>query len=172
MCMPASPMQLRRKTSAGAFDMRMEKIYSWEHLPVYDAANQLARVIGAYLTTVQRRQRRVWHELTQLAMQICMGISGANAELPLEEEIGLSERRFRLKLGLEAVHKMRKRFTDLRAAGNGDVHHIGAALELLERIESSMNENLAELKEGYDSVEYCIRASNGRFDPSTRTKWP
>ncbi len=134
----------------------IEPIYAFEKLDVYHAANQLARVVGAICASLPGKKDRVARKMIRSNVLLGMTIAGGNAELAAGELMSLDERRKYLRIGLGMVATMRRMMLDLRRDRVGSQTHIGAGLELLERIDKGLTENLAQLRPGYDPREYAL----------------
>ena len=133
----------------------MEPIYAFEKLDVYHAANQLARVVGGLCASLPGKKDRVARKMIRANVVLGMTIAGGNVERAPDEFMSLEEREEYLRVAQSSVRTIRRIFLDLRRDRLGSGAHISAGLELLERIEAGLDENMAQLKPGFDPVAYA-----------------
>ena len=133
----------------------MEPVYAFEKLNVYHAANQLARVVGGLCASLPGKKDRVARKMIRANVVLGMTIAGGNAERSPDEFMSLEDRQEFLRVALSSVRDLRRIFLDLRRDRLGSRSHISAGLELLERIEAGLNENVAQLRPGFDPVAYA-----------------
>jgi hypothetical protein len=119
--------------------MEPQAPYSWESLPEYVAAQQYSRCLGRVFRSLPFRVRvRVVRPMTRAAVLIAQGIAGFNADVPPGELMSAREResyRTRALVGIVASREGLEALREVRRASRPDLF---AALELLERIESSV----------------------------------
>ena len=125
------------------------RVYYFETLDVYQAANQFARVLGAIWASAEGRKQRQLNRLINDCLVVSSAIAGGNAELPPERNLTTQQRQGFLSMGRSSVVRMRKGLTGLRRAGVGSVPHITAGLELLERIDSGLEDNMTLIATGF-----------------------
>ena len=114
-------------------------IYAWEDLPEYRCTQQLGRCIGRILVSLPvHYRRRVGRSLIRGSVMIAQGIAGANAEMPPEVELTPQEREAFRSGCIGAISICRDALCILRTEGLGRLPDILVALELLDRIESSV----------------------------------
>ena len=133
----------------------MEPVYAFEKLDVYHAANQLARVVGGLCASLPGKKDRVARKMIRANVVLGMTIAGGNAERSPDEFMSLEDRQEFLRVAQASVRDLRRIFLDLRRDRLGSRSHISAGLELLERIEAGLNENVAQLRPGFDPVAYA-----------------
>jgi hypothetical protein len=126
-----------------------DRLYYFETLEVYHTANQFARVLGAISASAGCRRQRKVRRLIRDCVMLGTSIAGGNAELPPDQELTLDERLSFLRLAQAAVARMRSGLQHLQQDRVGSLSHIGAGLELLERIEQQLQENTELLKGGF-----------------------
>ncbi|MEX2284894.1 MAG: hypothetical protein WEE89_20575 [Gemmatimonadota bacterium] len=140
----------------------MEPLYAFEKLDVYHATNQLARLVGAICASLPGKKDRVARKMIRSNVILGMTIASGNAERPDHDLMSLDDRRHYLRMAQSTVRTMRRIFLDLKRDRLGSQSHISAALELLERIDHGLAENLTQLRPGYDPREYA-RAQQRRL---------
>jgi hypothetical protein len=125
------------------------RIYYFETLEVYQVANQFARVLGAIAASLGRRRKRKVTRLIQACVRLGTAIAGGNAELPPEEDLTLDERQAFLNWARESSAFLRAGLQQFREEQIGSQSHILAGLELLERIDLGLAENVALIGRGF-----------------------
>ena len=114
-------------------------IYAWEELPEYRCTQQLGRCIGRILMSLPiHYRRRLGRTLIRGSVLIAQGIAGANAEMPPEVDLTTAEREAFRSGSIGAIAICRDALRVLRQEGVGRLPDILVALELLDRIESSV----------------------------------
>jgi hypothetical protein len=133
----------------------MEELYAFEKLDVYHAANQLARVVGAICSSLPGKKDRIARKMIRANVLLGITIAGGNLETTRDEDLTIEERRKCIRTGQNTTREMRRIFLDLKRERLGSQSHIGAGLELLERIDRGLADNLEQLREGFDPREYA-----------------
>jgi hypothetical protein len=126
-----------------------DRLYYFETLEVYHTANQFARVLGAIGASAGCRRQRKVRKLIRDCVMLGTAIAGGNAELPPDQELTLEERLSFLRTASTAIERLRRGLRQLQQDGIGSQSHIGAGLELLERIEQQLAANCELLKGGF-----------------------
>ena len=115
--------------------------YDWELLPEYVTAQQFARCLGRILMSLPLRVRcKVTRPLVGSATLIAQGIAGANAEAPADAPLSAEDREVFRRTAIQAVRICRTGLGLLREEGLGSRPDHLVAVELLERIERSVQE--------------------------------
>jgi hypothetical protein len=125
------------------------RIYYFETLEVYHTANQFARVLGAIGASLGRRERRRVGRLIEACITLGSAIAGGNAELPADQDLTLEERQAFLGLATECTAVLRAGLQQFQREGVGSQSHITAGLELLERIERGLADNVTLIAQGF-----------------------
>jgi hypothetical protein len=135
----------------------MKRLYAFEKLDVYHAANQLARIVGAVSASLPGKKDPEVRKMIRANVLLGISIAGANAELPDHDNLSLEERRNFARLSISSAHSIRSVMLELRREKLGSQSHISAGLELLERIQRGLEDNLQQLRPGFDPCEYASR---------------
>ena len=125
------------------------RIYYFETLEIYQAANQFARVLGAIWASAEGRKQRVINRLINNCLLLSSAIAGGNAEMPPDCDLSSTERQDWLQMGRASVAHMRADLGKLRNARVASLAHITAGLELLERIDGGLSENINLIAQGF-----------------------
>jgi hypothetical protein len=133
----------------------MEELYAFEKLDVYHAANQLARVVGAICVSLPGKKDRIARKMIRANVLLGITIAGGNLETATDQDLTIEERRKCIRTGQNTTREMRRLFLDLKRERLGSQSHIGAGLELLERIDRGLADNLEQLRPGFDPREYA-----------------
>ncbi|MGH7466624.1 MAG: hypothetical protein ACRENP_01425 [Longimicrobiales bacterium] len=125
------------------------RIYYFETLEVYQTANQFARVLGAIGASLGRRRKRKVTRLIEACIELGTSIAGGNAEMPPEEDLTREERQAFLQRARESTAFLRAGLQQFRKEQVGSQPHIMAGLELLERIDVGLADNVALIGRGF-----------------------
>jgi hypothetical protein len=87
--------------------------------------------------------------LIEACVTLASAIAGGNAEMPPEHDLTREERRAFLQLAIECAACLRAGLLQFRDEGVGSPSHITAGLELLERMEQGLAENLMLITDGF-----------------------
>lgn len=119
--------------------MEQDVVYEWEKLPEYIATQQYSRCLGRIFRSLPWMvRRRVMRPMTSYAIQIAVGISGFNAELPPSEPLPPAEREAFRKRALEHIRLSREGLEPLKHVRRASRPDLMAANELLDRIDERM----------------------------------
>lgn len=114
-------------------------VYRWEDLPEYRCTQQLGRCVGRILVSLPGRYRwKLGRMLIRGSMLIAQGIAGANAEMPPDDDLTPAEREAFRSGCLGSVEVCRDALRLMKTQRIGNQPNILVALELLDRIESSV----------------------------------
>ncbi len=123
-----------------------DRIYSWEHLPVYAWVNEFARVIGRLLASMHKRYYVHVHNIAGEAMLLSKCIAMGHREPAPGEVISVEELRAYRLIGYHSARHTLNLLEDLSKATGYAASGVAHGKKLVRQIRDQFQADLDELE--------------------------